>query len=230
MTTTLDSRPPLSSTALNDGLAAAPETLLGVQSIDWQRLRRMYVEGVSRSGPPGEDATTEWPSMRTLARPTGVSESWLRSRASRAGWAEARRAGQRTVERSRQEARAASAARHAAALDEAAVKAALDGLALVQRRLAALEGQDGHDSPADVIDARELESLATAAAALHAFGHKALGLVQAVKVEVDARVEHRPSVSELMRQDDPDRLYGFLIAAERSGLMGPGVVCGTQEA
>ena len=57
-----------------------------------------------------------------------------------------------------------------------------------------------------------------------------MGLVQAVKVEVDARVEHRPSVSELMRQDDPDRLYGFLIAAERSGLMGPGVVCGTQEA
>ena len=176
MTTTIDGPLPLSATDFDDMLGAVPlsdEILTGVSSIDWPRLRKMYVEGIPRSGQPGEEAKIFWPSMRDVARLTGVSQSWLRGRASREGWAQARAAWQRTVEHARQEARAASAARHAAALDEAAVQAALDGLALVQRRLDALEGQDGHDSPADVIDARELEGLAKAASAWHGLGHKA---------------------------------------------------------
>lgn len=60
----------------------------------------------------------------------------------------------------------------------------------------------------------------------HGLGQKALGLDGAVKIEVQASVEHGPSVTQQMLPDDPGRLSGFLTAVQRCGLLGLSVVCG----
>ncbi|GAC1534982.1 MAG: hypothetical protein NVS3B1_29400 [Marmoricola sp.] len=206
--------------------------------IDWDRPKRMYVEGIRRHD-PRKGAYTHWPTYREVGRLCGLNETQVANKGVKNGWMTSREMYKAQVEQKRLETRARNQAEHSNRIEKTAISASAQGLELVllrveeiaeqqRNRKARGTGTNDDDEFEVTVDGRELETLGRAAATWHALSQKVLGISETHKVQLSGPnggpLDIRASVTEEMRRDDPDRLYGFLIAAERSGLLGPGML------
>jgi hypothetical protein len=198
----------------------------------WHDVKQVYVEGKV-----DDDGERTWLSMEHVANMFGISPQRVRGKAAEENWTEQRAAFQAHIEKVRQERRAKELAQEAVELDSRALNAAKTGMTLINARMNEIGQQvqkiqrrkreaaeEGRDDDTDIpsLDAREVEMLARAAQAWHQLGGKAIGDVDTTRTEVTgadgASVDVR-SVQEELQRDDPDRLTGFLVALERSGLL-----------
>lgn len=200
---------------------------------DWDTVRAAYVEGVK-----DEDGQHRWPSLNEVADLFEVPANRCREHASKEQWTEQRAAYQSHLEKVRQERRAQELAQEASELDSRALNSAKAGLGLVTSRLGEIaqslkehqkeqqrrveSGQPRDFQPG--LDAKELETLARAAVAWHQLGGRAIGDVETMRHEVVGQgggpVEVESSIKAELSRDNPERLHGFLVALERSGLAG----------
>lgn len=209
----------------------------------WEELRQLYVEG--RVDDKGERT---YPSMREIAELFDVVEARIRERAAKEKWTDKRAAFQLKIETTRQKMRAQTVAKEAVAIDERALNISKIAVQLVQGRVTQIAQEMGKQAQAKkayddakaagvgeeelarmdydpwapaAVDARELHTLAQAAAAWHTLALKALGENPTQRVEVTGangapiEVEHTDIRQELVR-DDPARLYGLLVAIQRA--------------
>lgn len=234
------------------GPGGEPQPQVEVQALDWRRhkpinwdrARRMYVEGERRHDEADGGSWTHWPSLSEVGRMLGIRGDVIRGRAAEEDWVGAQKEWRARVDGLRQEARAKTLAQHASKMDADAAKASVTGINLVLMRIeeiadaqirkrerreqvaAGMLAAELDDPFEATIDGRELETLARAAGAWHTLGRKVLGFDDPVRVELSGAVDVRHSVNAELLRDDPDRLFGFLVAAERSGLLGPEILDG----
>lgn len=215
---------------------------------DWVLVRRMYVEGERRHDKEF-GSYTYWPTLAEVAKAAGYTLGMVSKMAAEQDWTLARADWQATMDERRKDLRARAIAKHTLRMDASAVKAASIGLALVLKRVEQIaEKQAEQDEKINTrlreiaegrltaaldddgfeigIDGRELETLARAAGAWHTLGRKVLGVEETVKVQFSGGIEVRSSVNTELVRDDPDRLFGFLVAAERSGLLNDNIIEG----
>lgn len=200
---------------------------------DWESIKRDYVEGIG-----DRDGEIFWPNLRELSEVHNVPYNRVREHAAKDGWSEQRSAYQSHVEKTRQRKRAEHLAKEAVDLDATALRMSKVGMQLVSERLGEVanavmerrreeERQREAGQPPDIfgavfspsVDAREQEQLARAAAGWHALAGKALGEVPTTRTEVTGAEGVELSITQRLQEDDPDRVYGLLRAAERAGLL-----------
>lgn len=196
----------------------------------WQEIKQVFVEG--RVLDTGE---RDWPSMTVIADLMGgLNPTRIREKAAREKWTDQRAAFQAHLQKVRQERRAAALSKDAVDLDSKALTVAKMGVQLVtvrvgeivravqEKQQAKARGEDDDDFGLPAVDARELDTLARAAAAWHALGGKALGEVETTRTELTGvggePLQVRHSVKEELARDDPERLYAFAQALERAGI------------
>lgn len=193
----------------------------GIRDIDWEALRRRYVEGIK-----GDDGAYDYPSLDSVAAHFGLRGNRVRERAAKEGWRGQRTQWQAQVEATRRQAKAAAMAREATNLDGRALDAAKMGLQLVVARLAEIgqaaqrarsENGVGGGSGA-TIDAQEQQRLAQAADLWHKVGLRAVGDPETHRLEITGAGGAPIEIAAELRRDDPDRLAGVLGVLAQAGL------------
>lgn len=193
---------------------------------NWEAIRTSFVEGVLTV-----EGELWWPNLREIAEMHDVPYTRTREHSASEGWTEQRAAFQAHLEKVRQKRRATELAKEAVELDGKALTLAKAGIQLVMTRMAEIgraiqarqeEQEDGFGAMLPSVDAREIDTLARAAVQWHNLGAKALGEVETTRTEIvgadGGPLEIRSSIRAELVKDDPDRLHGFLLALERSGL------------
>lgn len=206
---------------------------------DWPSVKMVFVEGTV-----DDDGERTWPNLREVAELFDVPYVRVREHSAKGTWRDERSAFMANIERVRQDRRAKSLAQDSVDMDKRALQLARTGMQLAAARLAEIgklvaeqqraEQEHGADAlrgrpPLPAVDARELATLIGAAESAYALGQKALGEIPTLRHEISGPggmpVQTQHDVRAELRQDDPDRLAKFLVAAERAGLVGvPGSI------
>lgn len=201
---------------------------------DWPSVKMVFVEGTV-----DDDGERTWPNLREVAELFDVPYVRVREHSAKGTWRDERTAFMANIERVRQDRRAKSLAQDSLDMDKRALQLARTGMQLAAARLAEIgkavaeQQRAEQERPTDTlsgrqplpaVDARELSTLIGAAESAYALGQKALGEVAIQRLEISGPgglpVQTQHDVRAELRQDDPDRLAKFLLAAERAGLVG----------
>lgn len=208
---------------------------------NWPEIKRIYVEGEV-----DDKGERTWPSLQRVAVLFDMHESRVRERSAQEKWSTERAMFQSNLEKVRQQKRLDTLSKEAIDLDKRSLDVSKLGLQLVTmrvgeivRKAATLQSAKAKReknmplSPAEeaaleddmgvpAVEAREVETLARAAEAWQRVAAKALGEVETTRTEITgvggAPLEVRSQVTAEITQDNPDRLYGVVVALQRAGL------------
>ena len=208
----------------------------------WPDVKQVYVEGTV-----DDKGNRDYPSLEKVADLFDIPPVRVREKSASEGWRDQRAAFQAHLEKVRQQKRAADMATEATDVDTKALNLAKMGFSLVQVRMGEIlkavqkkaeqqkertaSGQepDEFEDMFSVVDAREVDTLAHAAAAWHQLALRAIGEVDTARLEITGpgggplEVEHSVSVRQELMRDDPERLYAFITALQRAGVQLPGL-------
>jgi len=212
---------------------------------DWPAIKRRFIEGVLPNGAEPTDPSREWLSLKETASRENVSYDLIRTRSSEEQWFEQRENFQMRLARARQAKRIQELSNKSYEFDESTLKVAQMGVTVVTARMAEIvreiaEARARRDNallalsrgeiidPDDlesVIDGKELNTLAQAAALWQQVGQKSLG-TDITKMEIQHDIQHNidltvdvTTIAAELGRDDPDRLADFFRAANRAGLL-----------
>jgi hypothetical protein len=212
------------------------------RSYDWDRLRERYVQGEI------VDGVRVWPSCEVIAQAENMVPERVRQACARGHWVAQREqfrcdlasALRRRAQEQAQnqvidvDVEAVDSARRGINLvraritqierdldSQAAAKAAFEEMVASGEKAEAASERTGHDRlQASAVDAREIQDLAAAVAALHATAHKAVGNMGTTRVEFSGRgggaIEVDQSIRAELTRDDPQRLFALMQAAARA--------------
>lgn len=190
------------------------------RTYDWERAKKLYVEGVTR------DEGIHYPSLREVAALVGAPENRIKEKSATAGWTAERAAWQAQVEVTRRQARANAMTQKAVKLDNDAVRVAETGLTLVQAKMtevaqaaqrARSEAGPGGGSGGS-IDPLELTRLAQAADLFHKIGLRAVGDPETHRLEITGANGAPIEIAAQLRRDDPERISSVLAVLHQAGL------------
>lgn len=199
---------------------------------DWESVRAAYVEGV------GEPDHTTWPTLKEVAEKFDIPYVRVREQSASGRWAEQKQVYITQIEAERQKERSKQLAKDAVQFDASALDVAKLGMSMVHARLKEIAEQvafvddlkekirNGEVKDVKVEDvftrikSSELDYLGKSALSFQQLGQRALG-TDTVKADISVTgdIGHTISVTQELMRDDPDRLAGFLRAAERSGVL-----------
>lgn len=216
---------------MDDDLGPIPPmpAIPGAPRYDWEAVRQTFVEGHL----DGQGAI-QWLNLRETAELHGVPYPRIRNHAATHNWTEARGLFQQQMAQVRRAERAQMASVKIQELDNQSVAAAEAGLALVTERLTQIlhnvanaSQSDDMDVYVEPLDARELATLARAAADWRELGAMALGYPTGRTVLEVADAQEGPipvDLREKLSFDDTDdsRLLGTIAALEAAGFFHDG--------
>lgn len=210
----------------------------------WERCEQLYVEGRVN-----DDGTRTYPTLKDVSTLFEVPDNRLRERAAKYSWTDKKAVFQANLEKVRQEKRIQTLSKESVEIDTKALGVSKLGINLVQARIGEIARAVGERAVAkkeydaakaqgadeltlsdmdydpwapSPIDAREVSTLAAAAAAWHSLAMKSLGEVETTRHEITgaagAPLEVRASVRAELTSDDPSRVWALLKAYERSSL------------
>lgn len=207
---------------------------------DWDKLQKEYVEGTRND--PDDPFDIEYPSAEQLSAKHGIPQGTIQSHITKYGWVNLRQQFQLSIQITRQRTRRKDFANKAMKFDRAVFNVANLGIIAAQtrlqeitrgaldrnkmieenrRRMAAGEKVElPVDGKASIIDAAELDKLASAADRFSMIGRRVLGEVDIddAGLDIDARAEEATSITQRMNVDNDDRLARAILAIARSGL------------
>ena len=210
---------------------------------DWLTIRTAFIEGIQEE--EGADPR-KFLNMKELAEHFGIPVQRIRERGAEERWYDQREQYRMKMAKRRQAKRILELSEESLDFDSKSLGLAKLGMAMVTTRMSEIARdvkehatrreealrQQMAGYPADpedmqtVIDARELDTLARAATGWQMLGQKALG-TDVQRMEIQQDIQHNidmdvevTSISAELGRDDPERLSGFLMAAQRAGIIG----------
>jgi hypothetical protein len=186
---------------------------------DWPAIRARFVEGYT-----GDDGEHVWPTLGAVADHFNAGVQGVRARSGREGWVAQRAEWQAQVEAERRRNKVTELAKAADKLDGRALNAAELGIQLCVTRLVEIgravetRRQSSGVDFGTAVEAREMQALAAATDLWHKIGLRAVGDVEALRLQlIGANGQPLDIGAELVR-DNPERLGGVVAVLKAAGL------------